>query len=54
MAIVGDQIMAVGSNDEIRRLANGFTKKIDLEGSTVTPGFIDAHSHPASAHWHQP
>lgn len=49
MAIVGDQIMAVGSNEEIRRLANGFTKKIDLEGSTVTPGFIDAHSHPASA-----
>ncbi|HEX8680063.1 MAG TPA: amidohydrolase, partial [Chthoniobacterales bacterium] len=37
------------SNDKIRALATGATKKIDLGGKTVVPGFIDAHTHPAVA-----
>lgn len=47
IAIKGDRILSVGTNDEILRLAGAATKKIDLSGKTVTPGFIDAHSHPA-------
>ena len=49
LAIFGDRILAVGTNDEVRGLSRTFTKEIDLGGRTVTPGFIDAHSHPASA-----
>ncbi len=42
-------MLAVGSNDEVRGLATGRTKKLDLEGKTVVPGFTDAHAHPASS-----
>lgn len=45
VAIAGDRVVAVGSNQEIRaRLAEGGAT-IDLGGRTVTPGFIDAHLH---------
>lgn len=47
IAIAGDRIVAVGSNDDVLNLANASTKKLDLGGQTVVPGFIDAHCHPA-------
>ena len=37
--------MAVGSNAAITKLATIKTKRIDLEGRTVVPGFNDAHEH---------
>jgi len=49
VAIAGGRFLAVGSNADIRRLATARTKQQDLGGRTVTPGFIDAHSHPASS-----
>jgi hypothetical protein len=49
MAISGHHILAVGSNDDIRNLAGPKTQVIDATGLTVTPGFIDAHSHPLLA-----
>ncbi len=49
LAILGDRILAVGGNEEIRRLAGPLTKRIDLARKTVVPGFIDAHSHPADS-----
>src|SRR5262249_2239995 len=49
VAITAGRFVAVGSNEEIRRLATARTKKIDLGGKTVVPGFIDTHSHPASS-----
>jgi predicted amidohydrolase YtcJ len=49
VAIAGDRIVAVGSSAEIDGLAASSTKKIDLGGSTVVPGFNDAHTHPAYA-----
>ena len=49
MAIRGEHILAVGSNDDIRNLADSKTRMIDASGYTVTPGFIDSHSHPLLA-----
>jgi predicted amidohydrolase YtcJ len=49
VAIAGGRFLAAGSSPDIRRLASARTKSIDLGGKTVVPGFIDAHSHPASS-----
>jgi predicted amidohydrolase YtcJ len=49
VAIAGGRFLAVGSNEEIKPLAGARAKVVDLGGKTVTPGFIDAHSHPAAA-----
>lgn len=48
-AVKGDRFIAVGSSSDIRNLASSRTEIIDAEGMTVTPGFIDAHSHPSGA-----
>lgn len=45
VAIADGRFMAVGTNAEILKLASGRTRKIDLGGKTVLPGFIDAHCH---------
>jgi len=49
LAITGERITAVGSNDEILALAGPDTKKLDLQGKTVLPGLIDSHVHPTGA-----
>lgn len=49
VAIADGRLLAVGSNDRVRALATGRTEKINLEGKSVVPGFIDAHTHPAVA-----
>ena len=46
VAVTGNRILAVGSNDDLEPLAGLNTTIIDGTGMTVTPGFIDAHSHP--------
>jgi hypothetical protein len=45
VAIRGDRIVAVGSNADIGRLAGPSTRRIDLRGRAVVPGFIDNHAH---------
>src|SRR6266699_2710683 len=45
LAIHGNRIIAVGSNDEIKKLAGANTKVIDARGRLVLPGFNDAHVH---------
>ncbi len=45
VATSGDKIVAVGSNDEIRKLAAASTTQIDLGGKTLMPGFYDNHIH---------
>ncbi len=45
LAIKGNKIIAVGSNASIEKQASSKTKRIDLEGKTVVPGFNDAHDH---------
>lgn len=44
-AVLASRIVAVGSNAEIKRLANVNTKTIDAEGKLVLPGFNDSHVH---------
>jgi predicted amidohydrolase YtcJ len=49
LAVRGSRILAVGSKEDIAALAGPATEVIDTRGMTVTPGFIDAHSHPLMA-----
>jgi hypothetical protein len=49
VAISEGRFLAVGSRSEIDNLATPATKRIDLTGRTVFPGFIDAHLHTASS-----
>jgi predicted amidohydrolase YtcJ len=49
IAIAGERIAAVGTSGDMLALAGPRTTRVDLGGRTVVPGFIDAHSHPASA-----
>ena len=49
VAISRGRIVAVGNDADVLHLAAVGSKKIDLGGKTVLPGFIDAHSHPAMA-----
>lgn len=45
LAVRDGKIVAVGKNEEIRKLAGPKTQIEDLQGKTVLPGFIDAHMH---------
>jgi predicted amidohydrolase YtcJ len=45
IAVKGERIVAVGSNDDIAALAGPATRRIDLAGRSVVPGMIDNHAH---------
>jgi predicted amidohydrolase YtcJ len=45
LAIHNGKILAVGTNEEIRKIAGKDARVIDLQGRTATPGLIDAHCH---------
>ena len=45
IAIAGKRILAVGSDEAILAMAGAETVRIDLQGRTVLPGFIDPHAH---------
>ena len=45
VAIQGNRIVAVGSNEEVRQVAGAHTRVIDARGKLVLPGFNDAHVH---------
>jgi predicted amidohydrolase YtcJ len=45
LAIRGDRIAAVGTDEEVARLAGPSTRRIDLRGRSVIPGLIDNHMH---------
>lgn len=52
VAIRGDKILAVGSEAEVFSFQDDLTRVVDLNGMTVTPGFIDSHSHRIGDRWH--
>src|SRR5678815_1075101 len=45
VAILGNRIVAVGSDTEVRKLAGANTRVIDAKKRLVLPGFNDAHVH---------
>jgi len=45
IAIKGDRILAVGSSQEVAKLAGPTAKTIDAGGRTIIPGLIDNHLH---------
>ncbi len=53
IAMGGNRILAVGSNNEILSLAKPDTQRIDLRGAAVYPGFIDPHTHLLNDSWNQ-
>jgi predicted amidohydrolase YtcJ len=47
VAIIGDRVMAVGNDDQMRTVAGPSTRMIDLKGHSVIPGLMDNHLHGA-------
>ncbi|MGI8891700.1 MAG: amidohydrolase [Chthoniobacterales bacterium] len=45
IALKGESILFVGSNDDAKKCYAPSTKKIDLQGKTVLPGLTDSHYH---------
>lgn len=46
LAVSGARVLAVGTSAQMLSLAGPGTRRVDLGGKRVTPGFNDAHSHP--------
>jgi predicted amidohydrolase YtcJ len=49
VAVAGGRIVAVGDDRSIAAHIGPRTRRIDLQGRTVLPGFVDAHVHPVLA-----
>src|SRR5882672_7743284 len=49
LALAGSRVLAFGTSKEMLALAGPNTRRIDLGGKRVTPGFNDAHSHPCES-----
>ncbi|MED5608849.1 amidohydrolase [Pseudomonas sp. JH-2] len=45
VAIAGDKVLKVGSDQEVRALGDAHSRQVDLGGKLLMPGFIDSHSH---------
>ena len=45
VAIEGGTTVFVGTNREIKKWIGKETEVIDLQGRTMTPGFIESHGH---------
>jgi hypothetical protein len=45
VAVSDGRILAVGSNAEVNATAGPSTRHVELNGRSLTPGFIDAHQH---------
>jgi len=45
IAVTKDKIVFVGSNADAQKFVGSKTRVVDLKGSTVLPGFADAHQH---------
>src|SRR4029078_12936965 len=45
IAVKGDKIVFVGTNDAAQKFVGTNTRVVDLKGNTVLPGFTDSHQH---------
>ncbi|MFO7654059.1 MAG: amidohydrolase [Candidatus Krumholzibacteriia bacterium] len=51
VAVAGGRILAVGDDASILALANARTRRVDLGGAVVVPGFCDGHAHLRGLGW---
>ncbi len=49
VAVKDGKFVAIGTSEDIKKLAGSSTKRIDFDGKTVVPGLIDGHTHPVEA-----
>lgn len=49
LAVRGNRIVAVGTDEALGVSAGPKTRIVDLKGAVMLPGFIDAHTHPAES-----
>ena len=49
IAVRGNRILAVGTNEEVLKKGGAGARRIDLRGRAVIPGLIDAHAHALGA-----
>ncbi len=49
VAVRGNKILAVGSNEEVLKQAGPGARRIDLRGRALIPGIIDSHAHALGA-----
>ncbi len=45
IAVGGDRLLAIGTNEDILALQVSETETVDLQGNTLMPGFVDPHTH---------
>ncbi|MEP2668111.1 MAG: amidohydrolase [Cyclobacteriaceae bacterium] len=45
LAVKGDTLLSIGSNDDMGKYITDQTETIDAQGHFITPGFIDSHVH---------
>src|SRR5258705_176118 len=45
VAVRGDRIVRVGSNEAVKALQGNATRVVDLAGRALTPGFVENHMH---------
>ncbi len=45
MAVKGDKILKLGSNQEVQSLSGRITRVFDLAGRTMIPGIVESHEH---------
>jgi predicted amidohydrolase YtcJ len=46
IAVREGRILALGTEDEVRKFAGADTRMVDLDGHSLLPGFVEAHAHP--------
>ena len=49
LAVKGDQLIQIGTNEDVLTLARAEHALVDLAGKMVLPGLIDSHTHPTDA-----
>ena len=54
IAVRGDKLLYVGTNEQARALAGPKTKQINLNGRTLMPSMMLTHEHPTDWSWTEP